>query len=244
MTNTTIHNQKIIIGFWQALVILLIISCVMLFTFNISFQDEKKIQNQKYHLITLGYQLNKLSDYLTAEARNFTVSNNIQHLHNYWQEVLINKNRDNLIYKIKIFARNTKERQLLALAKRNSDALINTEMRAMKLVLTAYKIPPSLYPKPIQTFILSRQDKILPPTQKILLAQKLLFDQHYSNEKMQISGPIHQYNKIITTNLNHSLQKNVTRSQWLLYSLGLLILITTVLTLSILWLRIRLLHAT
>jgi len=243
MTDTTAPKQKMIIGFWQVLVVLLVISCVMLFTFYHSLQNEKQTQNQKNHLLTLGYKLNKLSDYLTAEARNFAVTNNVLHLHNYWNEVLIKQNRDKLIQQIKTFSRNSKERQLLALAKRNSDALINTEIRAMKLVLSAYRIPPTLYPKPIQSYILSPPDKLLSAPQKILLAQKLLFDQRYYTEKAHITGPIQQYNQIIARNLNRSLHKNATRSQWLLYSLGLLMLITTLLTLSILWLRIKLLRA-
>ena len=48
---------------------------------------ENTAQSNRGELSDLGQELADASDYLTDEARKFSVTGDIEHLYNYWYEV-------------------------------------------------------------------------------------------------------------------------------------------------------------
>jgi len=82
----------------------------------------------------LGYDLSNASDYLTNEARRYSIFGEKQHLDNYWREVNETKTRDRVIHRLTELGAPATELALIEKAKANSDALIKTEEKAMEAV--------------------------------------------------------------------------------------------------------------
>jgi nitrate reductase NapE component len=229
---------KWITFFWLAMLIFSLINIFIVGALSESIESERQVLEDKVEMISLGYILTKKSDYLTAEARNFAVTANPKHLMNYWDEVLIRKNRDYVVTRLEQLSANKNEIALIEQSKRNSDALILSEMRSMKLVLDAYGVPEKLTPKPIQKYILPEYEKKLSANDKMLLAQHILFDQKYYDDKEMIRKPAAEFKERLKDRKNQELkaQKNQvdTYIRFLFLSLSCL----AVCIFCIIWLRI------
>jgi len=197
---------KYITFFWLAMLIFSIMNIFVLSALNRAIESERNVLEDKVEMISLGYILTKKSDYLTAEARNFAVTANPKHLMNYWDEVLVRKNRDYVVNRLEQLSANKTEIALIEQSKRNSDALILSEMRSMKLVLDAYAVPEKLAPKPIQKYILPEYEKKLSANDKMLLAQHILFDQKYYDDKQLIMKPAEAFKERLKIRKNKELQ--------------------------------------
>ena len=217
---TTQHHSKNPVTWLWHIIVLLIICCLALSLYlRNTTQSIYVSQKKQMELLSLGYELKSYSDYLTTQVRSFAVTNNPTYLKNYWDEVLIHKHRDHIIKTIETFSTNPQESQRLLTSKRYSDDLIQTEMRSMKLITSAYQIPDHSLPKPMQTYHLSHKDKNLSPTQKRKMAQSLLYDKGYTISKQRIMRPIETYNHNVSIQLKNiitSREKDIEISKALL----------------------------
>lgn len=149
--------------------------------------------------------LGKASDYLTAEARAFSVTQKAKHLNNFWNEVNTTKRRDASVATLKKLNGDQKLLDLLVQSKANSDALIQTELESMRAVMEATGVPVAEMPKPIAQYALPEAVKKLTKQGKIEHAQKILFDQKYYDNKRSIMDPLKRF----TTLMDKSIQDQV-----------------------------------
>ena len=161
----------------------------------------------------LGIDLADASDYLTNEARNFAVTGEMKHLKNYWDEIEITKTRDNVLTSLKTLNAPQKELDQLALAKQNSDALVATETRTMRLVLEALEIPQSSMHPPIAAWKFSSEDKALKAEEKMKVARDIMFDPQYHADKSIIMGPIAEFQKMMNARAAHEAQTAQRKTQ-------------------------------
>jgi methyl-accepting chemotaxis protein len=174
----------------------------------------------------LGIDLADASDYLTDEARKFAVTGDMKHLKNYWDEIEITKTRDNVLTSLKALNAPQKELEQLALAKQNSDALVATETRTMRLVLEALNIPQSSMHPTIAAWKFSSEDKALKAEEKMKVATDIMFDAQYHADKSIIMGPIAEFQKIMNARAAHEAQTAQHKTQtMILLLIGLVILI-------------------
>ena len=240
ITNKQLH--KLTLFLWSLMLIVSGLSLFFLYDLNVKIDQERIYKNDNLRLIELSYKLKIYSDYLTSEARNFVVTSNVEHLQNYWDEVLINKNRDKIIDDLRLHHLSKNDKQLLVESKQNSDILIQTEARAMKLVLSAYAIKSDLYPNYLKDFNLSVIDEKLTPVEKIRKAQNLMFDKEYYAIKDLITSPVRVFNKNIQTQSNMELlefQGQTSTNIVILYSL---LMILVLLLVTMVWMKILLLQ--
>ena len=222
---------------WQLAVVCLL-ACVILTLFLRHFNAVVYQANTKQNqLMSLGYELQNDSDYLTSQARAFSVSHRARYLKNYWDEVLLKQHRDQVIADIESYSSTAMERQLLMESKRASDDLVNTELHSMKLVLSAYQVPAAILPLPIQQYHLIEKDKVLNDDAKIRLAQSLLFDDDYAKAKAHINQPIETYNRMVSSSVQQDLLSAENKVQITSVLLVLLLSISLVLLLGSLWAR-------
>ena len=174
---------------------------------------------------------------MTAEARSFSVTADPTHLEAYWHEVDVYKHRDKAISLLKKLSDDPKEVSLLVKSKKNSDALILTEVRSMKLVLDAYHVPTSLLPSVVARYALSKQDAMKTPEQKIRLAQTIMFDKQYFMDKNKIMGPIIEFNKVLRIRAQQYYKMNRDKLSFIMIFLFINILTMLALILLIVWLR-------
>jgi signal transduction histidine kinase/DNA-binding response OmpR family regulator len=209
-----------------------------------------KQANAKYkHAITrqaefkqLGINLADASDYLTAEAQKFSVTADVTHLNNYWEEIYVTRTRDNVLKRLKVLQASQQEFDLLDLAKQNSDALVATETRSMRLVLEVLGYEKHDMPKPVAAWKLSPEDKKLSNEEKLKIARDIMFDKKYHTDKDLIMNPIADFQKLSNHNANQALKiakQNAQQAETILLIIVILIPISMAFILWIFRLKIN-----
>ncbi|MFF5228059.1 methyl-accepting chemotaxis protein [Dactylosporangium sp. NPDC000521] len=155
--------------------------------------DEQSAQERQAEFKQLALDLGNASDLLTNEARLYSVTGDRKHLDLYWQEIDETKTRDKVIARLQELGASGELLDLLATAKKNSDALVNTETRAMRLVLEASGASEAQMPGPVAQFELPAADQALSGAAKMALAAKIMFDDQYAADKALITGPVTQF---------------------------------------------------
>ncbi len=158
-----------------------------------AIQEEHQVEAQQAKFKQLGIELAEASHSLTEEVRKFAISGNIKHLQNYWKEIEVTKTRDNVLARLKELKAPPEVFDLLNLAKQNSDALIATETRAMRLVFEAQEIIKSSMHPTVAAIQLSDEEIKLSAEDKIKLAREILFDVQYEADQHTITEPIVQF---------------------------------------------------
>ncbi|AOY78338.1 hypothetical protein BJL90_11270 [Clostridium formicaceticum] len=171
-----------------------------------NIKAEQMAEMRKSQFKQLGLDLANASDYLTDEARKFAVVKDIIHLNQYWEEINVKKTRDHVISQLQELNSPQEEAELLAKAKRNSDALVETERRSMRLVLEALGVSEKDMVFEVATFQLSEEDKNLTSEEKFEKARDIMFDEKYAEDKKLIMEPIDNFQVLMNTRLDAELQ--------------------------------------
>ena len=203
-------------------IVLFIIVIVTIFASNrymdICLQQEEEAQQNRLELHNLGEMLADASDYLTDEARKFSVTGEIEHLYNYWHEVYETKTRDSVISSLSSYNPPTNERELLSEAKNFSDTLIETETISMKLMLLSQNKKPEdyFYNEELYGYIckvftceIPEEYAALSPEEKQKKAMEILYDSYYHESKNLIMSPIQQFQSVMDTRMNSEVEKAV-----------------------------------
>ncbi|ADY56519.1 multi-sensor hybrid histidine kinase [Syntrophobotulus glycolicus DSM 8271] len=172
---------------------------------NSSIHDERVAEQRRTEFKQLGINLATASDYLTDEARKYAVTKDVDHMNKYWEEINTTKTRDEVIARLGELNSPSEEMTLLAEAKRNSDALVETERHSMRLVLEADDVPEANMPIEVAAFHLNAGDQQLNPTEKLAKARNIMFDAKYAEDKESIMGPIASFQSIMNNRLEAEL---------------------------------------
>jgi len=159
--------------------------------------QERGALSEQTEMLQIGYDMASASDYLTDEARSFSVNRNVQNLRNYWYEINVSKTRDNAINRLEKIQNADEEQIILAKAKQQSDQLLKTEARSMRLIIDAMNLPISQMPTGISVYELSAADKQLTSSEKIVLARKIMFDDQYEAAKGLVNSYVARYEEMI-----------------------------------------------
>jgi len=169
-------------------------------------QEEHQAIERQTQFKQLGLELAEASDYLTDEARKFAVTGNIEHLENYWQEIEQTKTREQVLTHLKELNALPKEFDLLNLAKQNSDALVATQTRSMRLMLEAQGVPKSSIHPAVAAIPISNDDLRLRSEDKMRIARGIMFDDQYDTNKRRIMEPIAQFQEQVNARTAHEVE--------------------------------------
>lgn len=179
-----------------------------------SHEDELKAVERRQEFKQLGLELVNASDYLTNEARQYVQFGDKNHFDNYWKEVNETKTRDRVVKRLQELNAPAEELDLVEQAKKNSDALVQTEEAAMKAV----------------------------EAKDFELARKLMFDENYDLNKKKIVDPINQFQKMMNDRAEQA-AKDASASTVFLINVVLIttivVMITALVTFYILIKRMR-----
>lgn len=173
---------------------------------NSSIKDEQIAEQRRTEFKQLGINLANASDYLTDEARKYAVTRDEVHMYKYWEEINETQTRDKVMSRLSELNSPEEEMALLAEAKKNSDALVNTERHSMRLILTAQNVPEEEMPPEIASFQLNEEDQQLSTDEKLAKARNVMFDAKYDEDKRSIMGPIAQFQTIMNARLEAELE--------------------------------------
>lgn len=208
---------------------------------NSSLTAERTAEKRRTEFKQLGIDLADASDYLTDEARKYAVTRKIEHLHKYWEEINVTKTRDNVISRLRQLDSPSEELALLAEAKRNSDALVDTERHSMRLVLEALGVPEREMVPEVASFRLSEEDQKLSREEKLAKARDIMFDAKYDADKRSIMEPIAKFQKIMNERLEAELEiarKATTRAAILQVILAVIIICAIAVLIRILFTQV------
>src|SRR5690606_37344989 len=145
-----------------------------------AIQREREATALQAEFKQLGLDLAAASDLLTRDVRLYAVSTDPAHLDAYWREIDVTKTRDRIVNRLRELGAPEEELDLVALAKANSDALVDTETRAMRLTLEATGKSEAEMPAAVASYRLRAEDAALDPEAKLALARRILFDETYT----------------------------------------------------------------
>lgn len=199
-----------------AVVVFLLITALTLMSSRYMTQcidRENTAQSNRGELSDLGQELADASDYLTDEARKFSVTGDIEHLYNYWYEVYEEKTRDRVINSLSAIDPPENETALLAEAKKYSDTLIKTETVSMNLMLTAKGITAKQfgdskdgrlaeYVSIVENTTLPEEYSDLSPDEMKERSREILYDSFYNDSKTMIMSPIERFRQALNKRLD------------------------------------------
>jgi methyl-accepting chemotaxis protein len=176
--------------------------------------------------IQRGQQMVDASDYLTLQSRLFAVTQDLDHLENYWNEVRSVQRRKEAVEQLKAKGASQSELAYLERSKNNSDALVQTEARSMRLVLAALDVADTNVPAAVADVRLSEADQALSADAKIDQARQILFDDTYMAHKASITGPVSTFREEIEARAAGTVadaRAAATMSLWLIAGLVVLL---------------------
>lgn len=158
-----------------------------------SVRKEQDAESGQLRFQSSSQKLSDASDYLTDEVRKFVVTGNLGYMKKYWKEVKITRSREKAMEAFDTSAIPEKELKLLKTAKNNSDLLISTEQRAMKLAAYSQQIPENKLDPEVRNYVLNVEDQKLSKKEAGVRAAKLVFGKDYEDDKTVISGCIKEF---------------------------------------------------
>jgi methyl-accepting chemotaxis protein len=156
-----------------------------------------KAQSARDAQVALAADMRGASTLLTNEVRAYAVTTDSAHLDAYWREVNVTKTRDHVVAQLRKDGAGARELGLIAQAKAKSDALINTETRAMRLVLEATGVPEAEMPEAVAGFHLSKADAALSAAGKLATARRIVFDGRYLANVAKIMAPTKRFEQAL-----------------------------------------------
>jgi hypothetical protein len=182
--------------------LLIVFAVSSYFVVHSKISAERNAIAKEAELQKLGFALSNASKHLTSEVRKFAVTLDPIHLRNYWTEVNVAKTREKVISRLRELDTPSPEFDLLNTAKNNSDDLMNTEARSMKLILEVYEVPEDQMEPALKDYQLSEEDNQLSFSDKVNLARSILYDSEYEKNKNSILIPIQEFNGKMTQRIN------------------------------------------
>lgn len=190
--------------------ILVIMNVMLIYSvafINKKIDNEQAAEYRKSRYTQLSQQLADASVFLTNEVRKFVVTGNIKNMQNYWNEVNLNKRRDNAIDQLAQSDLPVYEMKLLNIAKQNSDLLISMENRAMALTVKGLHMYGERLPKEVSGYILNTSEKEMTKEEALAAAKDLVFSEEYETSKNIITDSISDFQDAMNQRLSMELSQ-------------------------------------
>lgn len=145
------------------------ISILLMMLMMSSINEERNYVDREMEFRELGNKLAAASDFLTREARRYSLFGEKRHYDAYWKEVNETKTRDGVVQRLRELGAPANEMALIETAKYNSDALIATEKLSMAAIVAG----------------------------DFDAAQNLMFDESYDRNKKVIMEPLKEFQRLM-----------------------------------------------
>ena len=151
------------------------------------------LEQDRQHCDIAIQQLMDGSDYLTAQVQQYVVKGEREYMDNYWQEVHETRSRDNALQAILDSDITPLEREAAVAGKAESDALMQGEIWAMRMVSESIGIAKEDMPEEVKDYALSPADAAQSPERKKNAAIAFVFGPDYSVSKDTIRGNVNAF---------------------------------------------------
>ena len=178
------------------------------------------------------------SDYLTEQVQCYTVIGKRVYLDNYFTEAFETKRREKAINAMEAVLPDSLALYELKDSMRHSEALMQREYYAMKLVLEARG--ETDIPEVLQSVKLSESDALLTPEEKMKLAESMVHDNEYYLQKSEVRRNLNDSLKALKNSTFTSQNGLESVARRALISVMSLIVVQTALIIMMIWLHTHL----
>lgn len=139
---------------------------------------------------TAANELQNASDYLTEQVRLYAMTGEIRYMNQYFEEVNVNRRRENAINDLKKYFFRTDVFNSLEKAMEDSEQLMETEYYSMRLVCEAKGVEQENWPDEIKNVELSEEDFGASDEEKLKKAGNLVSDSEYELVRAEITQDV------------------------------------------------------
>ena len=233
-----INKFSSLIWLWKFLFLNALALIITLLLLGQALQKEYQLTANNIYLVNLAAKLKDASNSLTDSVRFYAQTGDQKYLDEYWNEVNLHRSREKVLSDLRRLNATLQEINLLTQAKEKSDALVETEIRSMKLLLLAAGVPQDRVDPQIRDYSLSSGDERLSAAEKIKRAREIMFDNAYITAKAKITAPIDQFRETATARNQLELATAKKQIQRLLTYLKILLGINLWAIMCMIWLKI------
>ena len=165
----------------------LVITVVLLFTGIRTFHSFRDMEKSTHNYISMeeaASELMSASDYLTDEVQCYMVMGDRSHMENYFTEAEVTRRREHAISVMEKTLPDSPALTQLKECMTESLSLMEREYYAMRLMLSA--LNESDIPEALEKVTLTENDRAKSPEEKIALAQQMVHDSVYYEQKNRI----------------------------------------------------------
>lgn len=219
----------------------LVITIVLLFTGIRTFQSFRIMEKSTDDYIRLEEAANELmsaSDYLTEEVQCYIVMGDRTHLDNYFTEAEVTRRRE---HAISVMEETLPDSPALAKLKESmaeSMALMEREYYAMRLMLSA--LNETDMPEALKAVTLAKNDLEKSPEDKIALAQQLVHDSVYYEQKNRIRSNMNDCVRSLKSGTQDAQQEMEDKANRQLVWMVVLVFIQSAAMIMMMWLTTHL----
>lgn len=170
-------------------IVIILVSCVIyvllfLASMNVSYSSNAMVDAMDAYISCEENSTLVMdgSDYLTEQVRLYVVSQDITYVDAYFTEADIIQSRDKALERLKNYDLGKEAYDYLKTAVDNSNKLAESEIYAIKLVLTAKGEDMSAYPR-LEDCMLTAEDDYLTPEEMIEKSRGIVFGSDYQSVK-------------------------------------------------------------
>jgi len=175
-----------------------------------TYQMTEEITTQYIDCQNDAKNMQVASDYLTNKVREFAFTGNVSCVNDFFEEIEVTRRRDNAIEDLNRYFSGTKANESLQSALEASNRLVEQEYHSMRLSIEGRGYDIKKFPEVLQNITLTPEEQSSTSEEKILLAQDLVFNESYLNQKEDIYNSINEsVNELIASTRNE--QMEITR---------------------------------
>ena len=130
------------------------------------------------------------SDYLTGQVQTYTVTEDWKYVEQFLEEVTVTRRREKALENLTALGGDQESLEYLSQAMERSRGLMQTEYRAIRLILEAGGEAPGELPAELEQVELTKEEQALLPEEKRGLAIEMVFGEEYRQEKQEINQAV------------------------------------------------------
>lgn len=154
------------------------------------------------------HELQDGSDNLTKQVRLAAATGDAKYIDAYFEEANVTKNREKALQDLEELEVNAEAIAALKDALSGSNALMQTEYYAMRLIEENIGSAPSTWPEELQTVSITAEDAALTPEERLYKAQQLVIGLDYTEAKDEITANVNAavsaLTEVIETRQSHA----------------------------------------
>ncbi|MDO5628159.1 MAG: methyl-accepting chemotaxis protein [Mobilicoccus sp.] len=185
--------------------------------------------------ITAADAVQDSSRFLTNTVRAYTATGDSDWLDQYWTEINETRTQARAIETLESLGTPQSELDLVAQASANSGTLVNTETRAMRLMLEADDVPVAQMPPAVGEFDFSGADAALSSDDQRALARDLVHNDAYQAEVAGIMGPLAQFHDTTSARVTAEAERTEFLRSFTEIALAVIAALLSIALIVILW---------